>query len=730
MNNITTEKLLRNTIIGGLFIIPLLPFIVSGSMFFPFITGKNFAFRVIIEIIFALWVALVIFDKNYLPKKSDIIISVCAFVGVIAIADLFGANVFKSFWSNYERMEGLVSLLHVLAYFVLLVSVFNEKIWKYFFNTLFASGVGLYVIGALQLLGKAEIHQSGTRIDATFGNTAYFAVHMLFLAFIAALFFLRGKIGNNLSSWFYGAMSLIAMFLLIETATRGTAIGLVVGILVAAGIVAKFGADEQKKFATYIIGGVVALSILFLLIRNVPVIKNHPIFGRFAEISVSTIMNQPRYMVWNMAYQGFKERPILGWGQENFNVVFNKYYEPKMYSQEPWFDRAHNVFFDWLIAGGLLGLLSYLSIFFFAIRAIWNEERSKNFSILDKAVLVGLLAGYFIHNFFVFDNLLSYVMFFTVIAYIYHETTAPRPKVQLKPKPLLTDEFGVYVAMSLIIVSVSACLYFVNIKPIMASRTLIKALSSSDVAIMSDNFKKVISYKTFGTTEAREQAVQRAMSMARAQSIDPTSKQAFFLFAREEMDKQIEKFPGDARYRVFQGALYSTYGFFDDAVVQLAAASELSPRKQNILFELVSSLLNKGEYEKALVVAEKAYNLERTYLDARKIYAVALIYNNDNAKADALLAEIYGDEVVVDDRLINAYAATKQFGRVIEIWQKKIELEPANSQYHIYLSASYLADGQRNNSIAELKKAAELDPAFAPQAESYIKDIRAGRTPR
>ena len=39
----------------GLFAIPLLPLYVSSSMLFPFITGKNFAFRIIVEIAFIFW---------------------------------------------------------------------------------------------------------------------------------------------------------------------------------------------------------------------------------------------------------------------------------------------------------------------------------------------------------------------------------------------------------------------------------------------------------------------------------------------------------------------------------------------------------------------------------------------------------------------------------------------------------------------------------------------------
>jgi O-antigen ligase len=63
-----------------------------------------------------------------------------------------------------------------------------------------------------------------------------------------------------------------------------------------------------------------------------------------------------------MVYQGFKEKPVFGWGQENFNYVFNKYYNPAMFDQEQWFDRAHNEFLDWLIAGGLPAFFLYISL--------------------------------------------------------------------------------------------------------------------------------------------------------------------------------------------------------------------------------------------------------------------------------------------------------------------------------------------------------------------------------
>ncbi len=724
------NKTIRNIIIGGLFIVPFLPFVISTSMFFPFITGKNFIFRIVVEILFALWLVLISLDKGYIPKLDRIFKSVLLFIGVITVADIFGVNFQRSFWSNYERMEGLISLLHLLAYFILLISVFTEKVWKYFFNTiLVVGGSGLFAYASLQLLGKLNINQGGVRVDATFGNTIYFAVHMLYLAFLSALYFFRGKIGNNPKTWLYGAISVFSVFLLIQTATRGTALGLVFGIFVTAFLLSYKGDAIYKKTGLRMIGGIFLFFVVFLGVRNLDFVRKDPIFGRYAELTFSSITNQPRYMVWNMAWNGFKENPILGWGQENFNIVFNKYYDPKMYAQEPWFDRAHNVFFDWLIAGGILGLFAYLYIFFSVIKTVWNKDKTKRFSLVDRSIITGLLAGYFVHNIFVFDNLLSYIMFFSVIAYIYHEVHSEKEEV--KPTPLFKEEFGTYVYISLVMVGLIFSLYFLNIKPIMASKNLIGALSSQNIEESLEYFKKAISYGALGTTESREQLTQRAMGLARNQDTNATlAKQNFFQTARDEMKKQIEDNPMDARYRVFQGALYSAYGFYDDALKQFEIARELSPNKQQILFEIVSGNINKKDIQKAIDTAKFAFELEPKYDEARKIFAVATIYGGLKDISKSLLTEAYGTDIIIDDRFINAYAATGQFGKVIEIWKKKIEMEPNISEYRVYLAASYLADKQRSKAIEELKKASEMNPAFKEQADYYIKEIRAGRDPK
>ena len=101
----------------GLFTIPFLSLFVSSSMLFPYITGRNFSFRLITEAVFLLWVGLAVLNKEYLPKPSKLLWAVFGFVFIAGLADALGANPYRSFFSNYERMEGFLMIVHMAMFF-------------------------------------------------------------------------------------------------------------------------------------------------------------------------------------------------------------------------------------------------------------------------------------------------------------------------------------------------------------------------------------------------------------------------------------------------------------------------------------------------------------------------------------------------------------------------------------------------------------------------------------
>ena len=114
--NDTVVKSLIKAIKIGLWLIPSLPLYVPTSLLYPFTSGRNFAFRIIVEIIFVLWLALVMLDRSYKPRRSELLYAFSLFIFLTFIANIFSPNPWRAFFSDYERMGGFVSVFHYYLY--------------------------------------------------------------------------------------------------------------------------------------------------------------------------------------------------------------------------------------------------------------------------------------------------------------------------------------------------------------------------------------------------------------------------------------------------------------------------------------------------------------------------------------------------------------------------------------------------------------------------------------
>jgi O-antigen ligase len=148
---------------------------------------------------------------------------------------------------------------------------------------------------------------------------------------------------------------------------------------------------------------------------------------------------------------------------ESFSYVFSKNYDYHMYRHEQWFERTHNVLLDWLVAAGVFGFCAYLSLFIFALWILW--KKTPDFGSIDRSVLTGLLTAYFFNNLFFFDNLISYLLFFSVLAYIHTVLTRSQEPLFMRKvnKPII------YGVIPVIVVSLGLSLYFLNARPILVS---------------------------------------------------------------------------------------------------------------------------------------------------------------------------------------------------------------------------------------------------------------------
>lgn len=741
-----SENTLKNTIIAGIFIIPFTSLIVMGNFFFPYITPKNLAFRLITLIITATFVFLMYKSKRFRPNFGTIGWSLLVFIVILFFADIFGQYSHKSFFSNFERMEGFFTLLILFFYFTVLNGVMKtEKIWENLLNTFLISSV------IMAMYALVEKSHGVPRLAAQLGNSTYLGIFTLFNIFFAVFLIIRRldrkndtNSGKFMVIGIYVLVALLNLYIFYYTGTRGALLGLFAGMMFIAVLFAFFEKHNRKlKYAGFLILLLVVLSVggLFAF-RDSSYVKNSQLLSRFsALISAPTDLTQyfetegkGRVGIWKLAIKGVGERPLLGWGQESFNYVFNKHYTPDLYGQEQWFDRAHNVFLDWLVTGGILGLISYLSMFFFGVFSLWRKKRqdeTHHFTFADKTILTALLGAYFIHNIFVFDSITSYILFFTVLAYIsIHEKAIPfTKKINLS---FLKKEVLAALGTAAFALATIVGIYYLVISPYITSTHIINALSFQNAAMNNTtqltlpqrnaliaqslgDLKKSIKFGVVGTAEAHEQLLQVGGTIVPATGVNQDVKDAFSSTIDSEMKKQLAETPEDARYFLLYGTYLSSIGQFEASLPYYKRAEELSPNKQTLIISEGLVYLNLQRYEEMLVLFKKAYDLDQSSKESRIFYAIGQIYAGDNKSADEILAPLQGTIEGTDNRIIRAYYDTKQLTKIDKLLNDKLML--ANT-----LSAA----GDKVNAVKLVQDVINIKPSFKTQGEQLIFQIQNG----
>ena len=604
----------------------LTPFIFSGDFFFPFITAKAFFMRAMILLASISYIGLALIDKNSRPKKSVMLYALLGFMAVLVLATLNSVNPTRSLWSNFERMEGLVTMLYMAALFIMSASTLRKNEWSWLLNTSIAISI---------IVGANALSEPG-RIAGHLGNSSYLGVYALihiFFGMLAALMIFRGNREKELLESgqhvpakahtvtslaymsIYILISIFNVFILYRTGTRGAFVGLVIGLVFASVFLAWKEKNKIIRFSAMGFLTAVLLSVSLLgFFKHSALIQNSNGLSRFAALvttdykSVLNNEGQARTMIWKMAFEGVKERPLLGWGQDNFGYVFARYYNPHMFNQEQWFDRSHDVFMDWLIAAGILGLVGYLSLFAVALYFIFSKKA--RFTIIEKSLWLGLLAAYFVHNIFVFDNLASYVLFFLILAYINDRYTHDRNEPR-ESKPLSEHDTNSIILVSFIgVIVLSSLGYYTLLKPYTQNQELLGVLRDVQAGIPKDidtRFKNTYEMSDNGKLETFEQMSSLLSKVAAAPNVSTTTKQNMFIFYQGVVAQYDKDTYQDARFNFFTSNAYRSMGMNEKALAYARKAYTLSPQKQSFAYAYALLLFENNAPEEASAVVKKAY---------------------------------------------------------------------------------------------------------------------------
>ena len=711
--------------------------VVDTELLFPYITGKNFLWRTLVECAFVGWASLAILDPRYrIPWSHPVLVCFALFVSAMLVANVFGVDPSRSFWSNAERMDGYIGLLHMFAFFVagygfcrnqyknlwlpntiiciLLVVGVGSSGTLLFVNTtqphdirplilqseylstfqeqnpdafevvqkkygfackatarsvctpdqersardtfaralafqnnaptyaVLVAFLGVALVVALMFQTPALIHrllhlllaigvvlaaaalfQFKPRADAVLGNPIYLASFASFSFFVCVYFAtLPAQLWQRsyIRHITYGALAFLFLLAIIKSGTRGAVLGLLFGGFTTAVCVAVVCKEEMYLWYRRLAWGVVVFTVasvsLFFGFKSalIPIsseqLGNQHIVTRALNFSLNDNTTKHRLANWDMAIDGFLERPITGWGQENYLPVFSKHYQAdKLYNAEQWFDRTHNMFLDWMVFGGLVGLGSFLALLGSLLYVIWRYGESE-LGRVGQSVLTGVVVMYIAQNFVAFDSLATGIWITTIcifVALLYKETSEPAGDILGNRATLKATLIGgLWVGM---IAWMSISIW----TPKKDARDFMDALRSTQLetplrVVYLESYlpslENTLTQQGMFAQEILEQLLTRTYIYT-DDTLPPALQERYFVVLSQQAESFIEHKPHNTRVSLYYANVLSQRNDYEKALDYYHKALETSPNKLSILRTIAQTYLALGQQERALEYLEQ-----------------------------------------------------------------------------------------------------------------------------
>jgi tetratricopeptide (TPR) repeat protein len=489
-------------------------------------------------------------------------------------------------------------------------------------------------VGLLQVISpNLLLNQGSDRVASTLGNPIYVGGYGLFLMFSAFLLYLKEN--SRPWKWIEAVLGFVALGGVFYSGTRGSLLGLVVGVVLAAILYAAFLKEQpfiRKGILVCLIAGLVASGILFIF-RKTDFVQRIPAVGRAFNTSFTDFEQSPRAIAWKIAVDSWKEKPLIGWGPNNFFYAFNKYYNPKSLNfgyGETWFDNAHNIVLNTLAVQGAFGVLSYLAFFVGGIIVLWLAFKRKQVDLHMMVIGGAFLVAHFVHNITVFENPTSYLYFVFWLAFVNRisskkynllENQATNSS-QIKAKPDRLVGSGLVAVTGVLI---SGLIFIFNVQPARANKSSLIALSFVNNSTVDRAIEKIgvaLSFDSPHIDDIRGD-IGRSILGVVSQNYQKMDKQKAVQLINTifpSLQENIKLHPQDVRSYIVLSEFSRLRAMIDNEDVfikegekYLDMALIYSPRRQQVIYALVDfkQALGKNEEAKKL--------LEQTIQDNPKI---------------------------------------------------------------------------------------------------------------
>lgn len=697
-------------------------FLITSASLYPAHAGKVLFLQGLIEVLFFFYIFLIVKYPQYRPKFNMLTISLIVWAVAMLLSAIFGMDFYVSFFSSFGRMTGVFFIFHILSFYFILTAVFrNQNDWKQFLTANIFAGLILSFFAIYQKVDSGFLSWLGytDRAVGLLGNPSFLATYIIFMIFITLFIFL--KYGENIKIRIFSVISfLVFVATLLLTATRGSMIGFLAGLLVFLLIYAILIKNRKVKVLFSLFFIFLIISSLFLWMnRDKEWMNSIPVLKRAVSISWSDYTLGSRKIFWKGAIEGFKEKPIFGWGPENYNLIIDKYYNVELSNYvlgESWVTKPHNVFLEHLANGGIVGFLSFLFVFIAAAILLMRLYRKDYNNISLLTVFLSCLVAHLVQNIVFFDTYYTYYMLGIILAFISVSYGFDIDIFLQKQIELKTSNGILLVVMILCIF-----LVFMNISTYRSS----VAANGGDVKFL----RKASFYKDDSLGEYLKNYLKGTIKLENKED-----NLKLISILNSELDKMIANHPGDSSKMTMKAAFLNNAGrydkkYLDDSERLIKGTIDMYPGRYQ-LYQLLGELhILRKDYDNAAENYGKIIGLNPK-LGVGHWYLGATLYSRGDREEGLKELDIAYN---IGYRPTNAfewgfwaqtYTESKKYWEAIYLYQEAIKLDPQNSKYYEKLAAIYGEVGDKDNAIKMANKVLEIDPGSKDDVEKFISSFK------
>ncbi len=625
-------------------------------------------------------------------------------------------------------MNGLFTLLHLFAWLTMTVGLLKTwRQWRTLLNYEVVLSAFMAIVALLQKpFPKLLLFPAGPRVGGLLDNPIYMGAYQIFNLFFLLLLTLKTS-SRRAWAWYAGIAVLdIAAF--IAAQSRGDLLGLGMGIIAFAVFIAVFSKNKKARYGTLLAMVVlfIGYGVLFAL-RNTAFIQH----SSFARLTNFTTTVDTRLIAWKIAWQGFLERPLTGWGLDTFHLIFNQHFNPVSLGfgiYETWFDRAHNTILDVLSMTGVLGFITFASIFIALFYSVWRAFRKGWIDLPIAAILFALPIAYFIQNLVVFDHPAAFSMSFLLYALVIASTRGEFVGAKEETKPVAPEPehkrrvpwivYGILELLALLLV------WRTSVLPFRASMLSIRA---NLLFSTPQGYDLAVEASKIWTPYLDEQTFLLSKNLiTAAQSSDIRQLphwQDYYTLTKTLSEEEISRHPLNTYPYLIYAQLASTMMNYvpQDAALaeaQYKSAIKTSPKRQQLYYGLANLYTRTGRLDEGLALDKEALDFDLDVGEAHWTYGISLFYDKGdkvNGAKEIIASQTakYRYAIPSTQSLVavaDAYLALNDKNGLHALLQRLPDVPPSSVSDYLQLALRYHEAGLSDDRDQVISAASQLDP--------------------